>query len=223
MTLFRARLIFIGLTVIASLFFLALTWDTLIQFPVKTHEEKLTVQAVSGKWVWQKYNCNNCHTILGIGGYYAPDITKVMTYRDTDWMSRFIKNPDEVWPAERIMPSLHLTDQEISDVISFLTWVGGIDTNGWPPKPVVLSGAASPDPGEAVFKSQGCKACHKIGSVGGTVGPDLTHVGSRRDNTWIKIQIKYPKAHNPNSIMPSFGKLHQKDIEELSDYLSGMK
>jgi nitric oxide reductase subunit C len=34
---------------------------------------------VAGKRVWQKYNCNDCHTILGFVGYYAPDMTKVYT------------------------------------------------------------------------------------------------------------------------------------------------
>lgn len=213
---------FLG-TVSSAILFLGLTYDSLVQMPKRTHEEGLSAQVASGKWVWQKYNCNDCHTILGIGGYYAPDLTKVMGYRDQEWATRFLKDPASVWPANRKMPTLHLKDQEIADVIAFLAWVNTIDTNNWPPKPLVASAAASSKPGEALFKSNGCTACHTIGGIGGTVGPDLTTVGRRRDKEWIEAQIKDPKSHNPGSIMPSFARLPQKDIDDLADYLSGLR
>ncbi len=127
MTHLQAKAIFVGGALISSLFFLALTYDSHKKFAEKTHEDNLTVQVASGKWVWQKYNCNDCHTILGIGGYYAPDVTKVMGYRDSEWITRFIKDPSRVWPEARKMPNLHLSDQEISDVIAFFAWVNQID------------------------------------------------------------------------------------------------
>ncbi len=223
MTHSQAKAVFIGGALISTLFFLALTYDTHMKFARKTHAEKLTVQVASGKWVWQKHNCNDCHTILGIGGYYAPDVTKVMGYRDPEWITRFIKDPSKVWPEARKMPNLHLGDREISDLIAFFEWVNGIDTNGWPPKPLMVSSSASEKPGAAIFKTQGCPACHRINGVGGTIGPDLTKVGDRRDKSWIEDQIRNPETHNPNSIMPSFAKLSDKDVDALADYLAGMK
>ena len=223
MTHSQAKAIFVGGALISSLFFLALTYDSHVKFAQKTHEDKLTAQVASGKWVWQKYNCNDCHTIMGIGGYYAPDVTKVMGQRDSKWMVQFIKDPSRVWPQARKMPNLHLSDQEISDVIAFLSWVNQIDTNGWPPKPLMVSSSVSSKPGEAIFKAQGCSACHRINGLGGTIGPDLTKVGDRRDKAWIEDQIRNPRAHNPTSIMPSFAKLPDKDVEELAEYLSGLQ
>ncbi len=224
MTLSQAKAIFIWGTAVSAVIFLALTYDFHRKVGDQTHDVKLDAHVAAGKWVWQKYNCNDCHTILGIGGYYAPDVTKVMSYRDADWMKRFIKDPPSVWPAERKMPNLHLKEQEISDVIAFLTWVNKIDTNNWPPKPMALASAQpSPRPGEAVFKAQGCSACHMISGVGGTIGPDLTEVGSRKSKEWIEEQIENPKLHNPSSIMPSFAKLSKRDREDLADYLSGLK
>ncbi len=223
MTTSQAKGIFIFATLISTVFFAGLTYDTHSKFALKTHGEKLTPQVASGKWIWQKYNCNDCHTILGIGGYYAPDLTRVTTYRDADWLRKFIKEPAKVWPEERKMPNLHLSESEISDIIAFLAWTSGIDTNGWPPKPLVGSVSASPKPGESIFNSQGCSACHRINGVGGTIGPDLSGVGSRRDKAWIEDQIRNPKKHNPNSIMPSFAKLSDKDVEQLADYLTGLK
>jgi nitric oxide reductase subunit C len=229
----HAKGLFIWGTLLSSLIFLILTYDSLFKMPQRTHEDKLTREVAAGKWVWQKHNCNDCHTILGIGGYYAPDVTKVAGYRDADWLQNFLRDPEKVWPAERKMPNLHLKDQEIDNLIEFLTWVNGIDTNNWPPKPVeasseTVSAPSSPTTkkeqhGAELFRSLGCTACHTIGGIGGHVGPDLTKVGSRRDKEWIEEQIQNPKSHNPNSLMPSFASLPEKDREDLADYLSGLR
>ncbi len=42
------------------------------------------------------------------------------------------------------MPTLNLSDQEIDDVIAFLAWVSRIDTQGWPPRPILVRGSAVP-------------------------------------------------------------------------------
>lgn len=223
MTLSQAKAIFIWGTIVSAVIFLALTYDSMTKISQRTHEEKLNAQVVAGKWTWQKYNCNDCHTILGIGGYYAPDLTKVMSYRDADWMKRFLKDPEKVWPASRKMPNLHLTDQEITGLIAFLSWVNEIDTNNWPPKPIIAAATTSEKRGETVFKTQGCSACHTINGIGGKIGPDLTKVGSRRDREWIEEQIKDPKSHNPASMMPSYAHLPQKDLEALIDYLTSLR
>jgi len=223
MTLAQGKAIFIWGTVISTVIFLALTYDSLMQMPKRTHEDKLDARVAAGKWVWQKHNCNDCHTILGIGGYYAPDVTKVMSYRDNEWVSRFLKDPEKVWPNARKMPNLGLKDEEVADLVAFLTWVNGIDTNNWPPKPMVASAVTSVTPGEAVYKAQGCSACHTIAGVGGAVGPDLSHVARKRDKEWIEAQLKNPKAHNPQSIMPSFSKLSDKDLDDLASYLAGLR
>lgn len=226
MEISKAKAIFIFGTILSSIILIALTYDSISKMPLRTSEDKLTAKVADGKWIWQKYNCNDCHTIIGIGGYYAPDVTKVASYRDTDWLQRFLKDPEKVWPATRKMPNLHLKDEEIADLIEFLTWVNRIDTNNWPPKPMIASSATLTKQelhGEELFKSLGCSACHMIGGVGGQVGPDLTKVGGRRDKEWIEEQIKSPKSHNPNSLMPGFSSLPEEDIGDLADYLSGLK
>ena len=95
-----------------------------------------------------------------------------------------------------------------------------------PPQPLVVSTSTLSQQaahGEELFKSLGCSACHRIGGVGGSVGPDLTHVGSRRNREWIAEQIKNPKSHDPDSIMPSFSSVSPKDRGDIADYLSGLR
>jgi nitric oxide reductase subunit C len=223
MTISQAKALFLWGTFLSAILLLALTYDFHRKFPSQTHEEKLSPQVVAGKWVWQKYNCNNCHTILGIGGYYAPDVTKVMGYRDAAWMKGFLKDPEKVWPASRKMPNPHLKDNEIEDLIAFLTWVNGIDTNNWPPKPLAVAATGSHKPGEDVYKAQGCSSCHKIRGIGGDIGPDLTMEGKKRDKEWIEQHIKNPKSHNPDSIMPGYGNLSERDADAIADYLYGLR
>ena len=50
--------------------------------------------------------------------------------------------------------------------------------------------ATAQNAGETIFK-QKCTACHTIGK-GKLVGPDLSGVTSRREEAWLKRQIKTP-------------------------------
>jgi mono/diheme cytochrome c family protein len=77
--------------------------------------------------------------------------------------------------------------------------------------------------GALLFKSNDCIACHTINGKGGSVGPNLTYVGQRRSRSYIIEQIVNPKSHNPDSAMPSFTRLSDKDINDLAEYLSGLK
>jgi mono/diheme cytochrome c family protein len=69
-----------------------------------------------------------------------------------------------------------------------------------------------------------CVACHKIGSEGGKVGPNLTHVGSRRDEETIRQIIEDPLSNYDESEMPPFGeKLTKDQINALAKYLASLR
>src|SRR5450756_222411 len=84
MTAKAARWIFYLGTLISLVLFLGLTADTHRQIGALTHADQLSETVVAGKRVWHKYNCNDCHTILGFGAYYAPDLTKAYWRRGAD-------------------------------------------------------------------------------------------------------------------------------------------
>jgi len=58
--------------------------------------------------------------------------------------------------------------------------------------------------GQAVFNSQkaACATCHKIGYVGGTIGPDLTRIGSIRTERDLLESIVFPSASFVRSYEP---------------------
>lgn len=147
MTRQQARLFAIVSTALVIIAFLAMTVDSHRQFPALTNEDKLTPQVIAGKDVWHKYNCTNCHTLLGEGAYYAPDLTKIAQQRGPDYLRAFLKDPSLFYDEQkvrRVMPRQDLSAQEIDDVIAFLDWISRIDTQGWPPRPILVSGAAIP-------------------------------------------------------------------------------
>jgi nitric oxide reductase subunit C len=147
MTRRQARLFAIVSTGLCVIAFLGMTIDSHRQFPALTNEKDITPEVLAGKRVWHKYNCTNCHTLLGEGAYYAPDLTKIAAQRGREYLRAFMKDPSAFYDEQkyrRVMPRQGLSDKEIDDVITFLTWISRIDTQGWPPRPILVSGSAIP-------------------------------------------------------------------------------
>lgn len=201
MTKRQTRMFFIGGTLLFAAIFLGMTVDSHRQFNTLTHSDRITPAVSEGKDVWHRKNCVNCHTLLGEGAYYAPDLTKITQQRGTPYLTAFLKDPSQFYSERvnrRLMPNPKLSDAEIADVIAFLDWVSKIDNNGWPPRPILVSGSAVPsaeaqpapggaasnDPralGQVLFRTTppGCFACHS--TIAGTTlaGPSLAGVATR--------------------------------------------
>jgi ubiquinol-cytochrome c reductase cytochrome b subunit len=78
--------------------------------------------------------------------------------------------------------------------------------------------------GKSLFDSQGCVGCHTVEGKGGSVGPNLSKMGSKGlSKEWLTIQIKDPKKHDPGTIMPSFSSMSDQDANALTTYLESLK
>lgn len=124
------------------------------------------------------------------------------------------------------MPRLGITEEEAKELVAFLDWISKVDTNAWPPKPILATpamvSARGPSEGQRIYQSSNCSECHTINGIGGTMGPDLTHVGSRRDRVWLKGHFKDPQKYVPDSVMPPV-MASDADIEQLTDYMLTLK
>jgi len=228
-----AKWIFYVGTLTSATLFLILTWDTHRQIAALTNAEQLSDEVVAGKKVFQKYNCNDCHTILGFGAYYAPDLTKVYQRRGEDYIRRVIAKPEVVLANSfRKMPQQHVSSSEIDKLVAFFRWVNGIDTHDWPPqdsrkKPLAgaerLVSGSTLSLGAALFKENNCFSCHKLHGVGGDVGPDLDGVGSRLDLETIKKQISDPQSVKQGSEMPAYPELSPQDLQAIAEFLVHQK
>ncbi|MCP4408182.1 MAG: cytochrome c [Gammaproteobacteria bacterium] len=131
-----ARNIYYGGSVFFFLLFLALTFDTLGAIPKRDNHEALTEQVVLGKKVWENNDCIGCHSLLGEGAYFAPELGNVYQRfgNSTDAIIGFIKSrPVEGIPGRRSMPQFDLSDEELEAVAAFLKYASEINTENWPP------------------------------------------------------------------------------------------
>ena len=101
---------------------------------------EITEEVNAGKMVWHKYDCIGCHTIFGNGSYFAPELAKITEKKPKDYLKKFLMDPKAVNPKAS-MPKFGITADEADKLLAFLDWSAKVDTNGWPPKPI-LAGAA---------------------------------------------------------------------------------
>lgn len=221
----QAKMFFIVGTAISSIAFIGLTVDTIRQVPHQTNQNNLTPQVKMGKDLWDVSNCMGCHTLLGEGGYYAPELTKVYERRGPVFIRAMLQDPEKMYPGNRKMQRYHFTTEEEDALIAFLKWIGEMDLNGFPPKPELVKVAVSQ--GEPVAKTsdrpkvfnQMCIACHSLEGQGGNVGPALDGVGSRKTPEELHAWLLDPPKIKPGTLMPKLP-LSEADVTELVAFLS---
>ena len=146
----QARRFAIGSTVVAAVAFIGLTIDSHRQFGKLTNADKITPQVTRGKDVWHANNCINCHTLFGEGAYYAPDLTKITKHRGEAYLRAYLRDPSKFYDEtkhRRLMPKQDLSEQDITGLIAFLDWISNVDNQGWPPRPILVTGATFPGAG----------------------------------------------------------------------------
>ena len=211
MTNRQARHFAIASTAIAAFIFLALTVDSHRQFPELTNAENITPEVSAGMDVWHQFNCINCHTLFGEGAYYAPDLTKIAQLRGRPYLEAYMRDPSQFYNEQthrRLMPRQDLSAEEIANLVSFLEWVSNVDNQGWPPRPIYVTGgltrsagpaaeagsaaadyAARPVTPEDTAVARGenlfhtvtpaCNACHSMQPGADMAGPSLAGIATR--------------------------------------------
>jgi len=223
----QAKWFFLGGTAVTFTIFLLLTAHTFTRIPALSNEDRMTAQVVLGKRLWDEKNCMGCHTILGEGGYYAPELTKVYERRGPTFIRAMLKDPQAMYPGERRMVEYRFTDEELDALVAYFEWVGHIDTNGFPPKPTLLTVAMPSQRGQPALVerldrpqvfNQLCIACHSLGGQGGQVGPALDTVGERMTRQEFITWLENPQKVRPGTAMPDLP-LSDAQIAELAAFL----
>jgi nitric oxide reductase subunit C len=108
--------------------------------PKRDHRENLSESVARGKMLWEDNNCIGCHSLIGEGAYFAPELGNVYIRRGGSnietfkaFMNGWMNAQPLNIPGRRQMPNFHLEDQEIDDLAEFLKWTSEMDTNNWPP------------------------------------------------------------------------------------------
>ncbi len=133
----QAKWFFLGGTAVTFLIFIGLTIYSLSKAQDQSHAENITAEVAHGKMLWEKNNCMGCHTIMGEGAYYAPELTNVIERRsanggDGEAFVKGILMSKTPWaPRGRKMVAYGMNEKDASDVVAFLKWVSNINLNGF--------------------------------------------------------------------------------------------
>jgi nitric oxide reductase subunit C len=127
----QARAFFLGGTAVTFLIFIGLTVFSLSSAQDQANHDQMTEEVVRGKEIWEKNNCMGCHTILGEGAYYAPELTKVYDRKGAGMIKAILMSPVPWEPNGRKMVAYGFSEEEANDVIAFFKWIGKIDLNGF--------------------------------------------------------------------------------------------
>ena len=130
--------------------------------------------------------CAGCHGLRATGGRSGPDLTRgtfAAGSTETD-LYRVISNgvPGTEMPAF----TGRLEDDERWRVVSYVHSLSPHDSANIPGDPAA---------GEKLFWEKGnCGQCHRIGTRGGSLGPNLTRVGRQRSLAYLRESVVSPDA-----------------------------
>ncbi len=137
----------------------------------------------------------------------------------------FIDRNPQRNPSRRLMT--------MSGYLVFVAWVIILALMGYSSKPETASSqvplsqtttstqiSESAQKGAQLFRSMGCIGCHQVNGQGGTVGPQLSsELLKGKSRQWLITQIRDPKKHNLNTMMPAFASATDQQVNELNDFL----
>ncbi|MBI1883591.1 MAG: c-type cytochrome [Chlamydiae bacterium] len=122
--------------------------------------------------------CIACHKIGEDGNTFAPNLSWIGSKARPEWLMRWLKDPRGYLPHGK-MPNMRLTDQNIADLVSYLTTLKEPGHENPPSEEAVDPVLAQK--GLQWVGGFGCFGCHDIKGMEGRprVGADLTSFGSK--------------------------------------------
>jgi len=76
--------------------------------------------------------------------------------------------------------------------------------------------------GEHLFTEQGCYGCHTVGKAGTPIANDLSQVGSKYSETYLRQWLRDPQQQQPRAHMPKI-QMTEADAQSLAAYLASLK
>jgi ubiquinol-cytochrome c reductase cytochrome b subunit len=176
--------------------------------------QQLSPEALAGIGYYRKEQCGSCHNLTDGKTKVGPNLSTTPIKRSVGWMVEHFKNPAQMVPGTS-MPPIHLNDAQLSTLAAFLlrlTPANALDLESAPA--AVVEGAM-------IYQQQQCGMCHIVNGVGVQLGPALNGVAGRRTRAWMEVQIRNPKRHSPETMMPACD-LSSRDMEVVLEYLTAM-
>ena len=136
-------------------------------------------------------HCAPCHG-PGAEGGRGPTLARPKLPRapDDPALFKLVKNGIE---GTEMPGAWVMIDREIWQTLAFVRTLGRTEVENVP---------GDRARGEAVFRGKGkCLPCHTVAGKGGTIGPELTEIGSRRSAAYLRLALLEPEATAPEGFL----------------------
>jgi mono/diheme cytochrome c family protein len=189
--------------------------------------------------------CSTCHSLAVtragetklIGGDIGPELTKVGSKVNPDWLVAWLRDPQGYLPHTR-MSRYGWSDEDLYKVTQYITTkltdsnlLANVPQLGAPTEEEV-------DLGKRLFQEKGCASCHSIAGLNPQrdFGPDLSALGAKNASelefgkaaiphnlvSYIQAKLQDPVSVNPAARMPQYN-WNQADLDAVTTALLSMK
>ena len=138
-------------------------------------------------------NCSACHGV-DAGGGDGPDLHGVVARLGDAGVEDIIRRGI---PGTAMPGSSTLSQKEEANIVAYLRTLDSATTSE--------TVGGDPSKGQALYNSSGCPACHMIAGQGGSIGPDLSRIGTMRGGPSLKARLEDPGANLPKVGEGPFG------------------
>src|SRR5215468_3685944 len=198
-----------------------------------------------GELRFKQMFCSTCHSLAVtragetklIGGGIGPELTKVGSKVNPDWLAAWLRDPEGYLPHTR-MPRYGWSDEDLYKVTQYIT-TKLTDSD-------LLSDVPKLDPpadaeiqlGRRLFVEKGCASCHVLEGLNPQkdFGPDLSALGGKNASelefgtakiphnlvSYIQAKLEDPVSVNPAARMPQYN-WEPADLDAVTTALLSMK
>jgi mono/diheme cytochrome c family protein len=206
--------------------------------------EKKPDLATQGELRFRQMFCTTCHSLAVtragetklIGGNIGPELTKVGSKVNREWLVDWLRNPQAYLPNSK-MPRYEWTDEDLYKVTQY---IAATLTDSDLLSDVPQMGPPAEDEvqlGRRLFAEKGCGSCHAIEGMSPQkeFGPDLSSLGSKNVSqlefgesiiprnlvSYVQAKITNPSSVNPAARMPQY-RLNAGDLDAITTALLSM-
>ncbi|HET8921794.1 MAG TPA: c-type cytochrome [Candidatus Acidoferrum sp.] len=189
--------------------------------------------------------CSTCHSLAVtragetklIGGDIGPELTKVGSKVNPEWLIAWLRDPEGYLPHTR-MPRYGWSDEDLYKVTQYITTkltdsdlLTSVPQLGKPTEEEIQLG-------HRLFLEKGCASCHSIDGLNPQkdFGPDLSAIGAKNASelefggakiphnlvVYIQAKLQDSTSVNPAARMPQYN-CNQSDLDAITMALLSMK
>ena len=76
--------------------------------------------------------------------------------------------------------------------------------------------------GRRLFFDQGCNGCHTLGAIGTPIAVDLSRIGAKYPEEFLRRWLRDPSLQKPSAHMPKI-ELTEDEVRDLAAFLASLQ